>query len=38
LKTLPPWLGLAGNYLGRIGAASLIEVSEEAATRVLAAS
>jgi oxygen-dependent protoporphyrinogen oxidase len=36
MKTLPPWLGLAGNYLGRIGAASLIEVSEEAAVRVLA--
>lgn len=36
MRTLPPWLGLAGNYLGRIGVASLIEVSEEAATRVLA--
>lgn len=36
MKTLPPWLGLAGNYLGRIGAASLIEVSEEAVERVLA--
>ncbi|TAK18771.1 MAG: FAD-dependent oxidoreductase [Acidobacteria bacterium] len=34
--SVPAWLGVAGNYLGRIGAAALIEVSEEAATRVLA--
>ena len=36
MTTLPPWLCLAGNYLGRIGAASLIEVSDEASARVLA--
>ena len=36
MPALPPWIALAGNYLGRIGAASLIDVSEEAAVRVLA--
>lgn len=32
--TLPPWLGLAGNYLGRIGVAALLDQSALAARRV----
>lgn len=36
LESLPPWLGLAGNYLGRIGVAALLERSEAAAARVTA--
>lgn len=35
LPTLPPWLALAGNYLGRIGASSLFDVSAEAAERLV---
>ena len=34
LESLPPWLGLAGNYLGRIGVAALLEQSAAAADRV----
>ena len=34
LRSLPPWLGLAGNYLGRIGVAALLEQAEAAANRV----
>ena len=32
--TLPPWLSVAGNYLGRIGASSLFDVAAEAADRL----
>ena len=34
LGSLPQWLGLAGNYLGRIGVAGLLEQAEAAAKRV----
>ena len=34
LGSLPPWLGLAGNYLGRIGVAALLEQAGAAANRV----
>jgi len=34
IESLPPWLGLAGNYLGRIGVSALLEQAEAAATRV----
>jgi hypothetical protein len=34
LASLPPWLELAGNYLGRIGVAALLEQAEAAASRV----
>ena len=34
LEALPPWLGLAGNYLGRIGVAALLEQAATAAERV----
>jgi len=34
LASLPPWLGVAGNYLGRIGVAALLEQAEVAADRV----
>ena len=33
-ESLPSWLGLAGNYLGRIGVAALLEQAEVAASRV----
>lgn len=33
-STLPPWLALAGNYLGRIGVAALLEQAAAAARRV----
>jgi oxygen-dependent protoporphyrinogen oxidase len=33
---LPPWLSLAGNYLGRIGVAALLEQSRSAAERIAA--
>ena len=36
LGSLPPWLGLAGNYLGRIGVAALLDQANDAATRVSA--
>jgi oxygen-dependent protoporphyrinogen oxidase len=34
LGELPPWLALAGNYMGRLGASKLVDVAGEAATRV----
>jgi len=34
LSTLPPWLAVAGNYLGRIGVAGLLDVAAEAAARL----
>jgi protoporphyrinogen/coproporphyrinogen III oxidase len=34
LGDLPPWLALAGNYMGRLGASKLLDVAGEAATRV----
>jgi oxygen-dependent protoporphyrinogen oxidase len=34
LASLPPWLALAGNYLGRIGVAALLEQGVAAADRV----
>jgi len=34
LASLPPWLALAGNYLGRIGVAALLEQAAAAAERV----
>lgn len=33
-ESLPPWLALAGNYLGRIGVAALLEQGAAAAARV----
>lgn len=35
LSTLPPWLAVAGNYLGKIGVAGLLDVASDAAGRVL---
>lgn len=34
LRSLPPWLALAGNYLGRIGVAALLEQGQIAAFRL----
>jgi protoporphyrinogen oxidase len=34
LADLPAWLALAGNYLGRLGAARLLDVAREAADRI----
>ena len=34
LPSLPPWLALSGNYLGRIGIAALLELAAGAANRV----
>ncbi|MDO8679258.1 MAG: FAD-dependent oxidoreductase [Acidobacteriota bacterium] len=34
LASLPPWLALAGNYLGRLGVAALLEQGAAAANRV----
>jgi oxygen-dependent protoporphyrinogen oxidase len=34
VDTLPPRVALAGNYLGRIGVAALLEVAEQAAVRL----
>jgi len=34
--TLPPWLGVCGNYLGRIGVSALVERAEAEAARVAA--
>jgi protoporphyrinogen/coproporphyrinogen III oxidase len=34
LTTLPPWLALAGNYLGRIGVAALLDLAAAAGARV----
>ena len=33
-STLPPWLGVAGNYLGRIGVAALLDQAGAAADRI----
>ena len=38
LGDLPPGLALAGNYLGRIGAAKLLDVAREAAERLVSLS
>jgi oxygen-dependent protoporphyrinogen oxidase len=35
LATLPPWLAVSGNYLGKIGVAGLLEVASDAASWVL---
>ncbi len=35
LGDLPPWLALAGNYMGRLGASKLVDVAGEAVTRVV---
>jgi len=35
LATLPPWLAVAGNYLGKIGVAGLLDVAQDAADRLL---
>ncbi|HEX6323385.1 MAG TPA: hypothetical protein VFZ36_06640, partial [Vicinamibacterales bacterium] len=35
--TLPPWLGVCGNYLGRIGVSALVERAEAEAGRIAAA-
>ncbi len=34
LADLPPWLALAGNYLGRLGVARLLDLSRDAAQRM----
>ena len=34
LSTLPPWLGVTGNYLGKLGVSGLLEVAAETATRL----
>jgi oxygen-dependent protoporphyrinogen oxidase len=34
LHDLPPWLALAGNYLGQLGISKLLDVSREAADRL----
>ena len=34
LRTLPPWIALAGNYMGRLGASKLLDVAAEAAERI----
>ena len=34
-QTLPPWLSVAGNYLGRIGVTGLLDIAAEAAERVV---
>jgi hypothetical protein len=34
LPTLPPWIALGGNYMGRLGASKLLEVAAEAAARI----
>ncbi len=34
LDSLPPWLSLAGNYLGRIGVAGLLDHAAAAANRL----
>jgi oxygen-dependent protoporphyrinogen oxidase len=36
VSTLPPWLGVTGNYLGRIGVAALLDLSHAAAERLAA--
>ena len=34
LDDLPPWLGVCGNYLGRLGVAKLLDVAAETAARL----
>lgn len=34
LAELPPWLALAGNYMGRLGASKLLDVADDAAARL----
>ncbi len=34
LADLPPWLAVAGNYLGRLGVAKLLDVARESAARI----
>ncbi len=34
LASLPPWIALAGNYMGRIGVAALLDQAAEAALRL----
>ena len=34
LPSLPPWLGVAGNYLGRLGVSKLVDGAAEAAARM----
>jgi hypothetical protein len=34
LADLPPWLGLAGNYLGQLGISRLLDVAETAVARM----
>jgi hypothetical protein len=34
LGSLPPWVALAGNYLGQIGVAALLEHGQAAAARL----
>jgi oxygen-dependent protoporphyrinogen oxidase len=35
VATLPPWLAVAGNYLGKIGVAGLLDVAGNAAARIV---
>jgi oxygen-dependent protoporphyrinogen oxidase len=34
LPALPPWLAVAGNYLGKIGVAGLLDIAHDAAAKV----
>jgi oxygen-dependent protoporphyrinogen oxidase len=34
ISTLPPWIAVAGNYLGSIGVSRLLDVAEQAAARL----
>jgi oxygen-dependent protoporphyrinogen oxidase len=31
---LPPWLGVCGNYLGRLGVSAIVDIAHETATRL----
>ena len=35
-ESMPPWLGVCGNYLGRIGVSALVERAEDEAARICA--
>jgi oxygen-dependent protoporphyrinogen oxidase len=35
LGDLPPWLGLCGNYLGRLGVSAIVDIAHDTAARVL---
>jgi len=35
LGDLPPWLGLCGNYLGRLGVSAIVDIAHETAARIL---